>query len=221
MLILLAPFLPWQHRQWHSSQGTFPSPEILQAVHSGNIYKSLPRYIYTGCIYPNVNIQICLLSFQFTTRVKFYIRVSRENLLLSVVKMTEGFRGRKRAIFLSWCSLRLIWDPGASTYWMLIRKGLAAPPGLTPWSLVTCVKGWAAAHLRVWCGYWAFFHLWARWFSGVFFGVGVLWSPSLARWKAVGALTFFRTVTVIRKSEALTSPRRKSTLCLSKLKKSK
>lgn len=170
MLFLLAPFLPWQHRQWCSSQGTFPSPEILQAVHSGNIYKSLPRYIYTGCIYPNVNIQICLLSFQFTTRVKFYIRVSRENFLLSVVKMTEGFRGRKRAIFLSWCSLRLIWDPGASTYWMLIRKGLAAPPGLTPWSLVICVKGWGCCTFEGLVWVLSFFSSLSKMVFWVFFG---------------------------------------------------
>lgn len=160
MFILLAPFLPWQQRQWHSSQGTFPNPEILQAVHSGNIYKSVPRYIYTGCIYPNVNIQICLLSFQFANRFKFYIRVPMENFFLSMVKMTKGFLGRKRAIFLSWCSLRLIWHPGASTYWVLIRRaGSSTRSALLtpPCCLAICMKGWAAQGLRVWHGYWAFF----------------------------------------------------------------
>lgn len=96
MLILLALFLLWQRMQWRSIQGTFPNSEILQAVHSGNIYKSVPTYIYTGCIYPNVNIQICLLSFQFANWLKVYIYVFVENLFFLWSKWQQVSKAGKQ-----------------------------------------------------------------------------------------------------------------------------
>lgn len=158
MLILLAPFLVWQRMQWRSIRGTFPNSEILQAVHSGNIYKSVPRYIYTGHIYPNVNIQICLLSFQFANWLKVYICVSVENLFFCGQndRFPRGENSRFLILmfptYLESSSIHVL-DVDKERTGSSTRSALLS----NPWCPVIYLNRWAAPCLRCWLGYWAFF----------------------------------------------------------------
>lgn len=160
MLILLAPFLLWQRMQWRSIQGTFPNSEILQAVHSGNIYKSVPRYVYTGCIYPNVNIQICLLSFQFANWLNVYICVSMVNLFFCGQNDSRFPRGENRRFLILMFPTAYL--ESSSIHMLDVdkeRTGSSTRSALltSAWCLVVYLKWWAAAGLRCWLGYWAFF----------------------------------------------------------------
>lgn len=92
----ISPVLLWQRMRWRGIRGTFPNTGILQGVHSGNIYRSVPTSIYATCIYPNVNIQIYLLSLQFGNLLRVSsLRICGET-SLSVVRMAAGFLGEEQ-----------------------------------------------------------------------------------------------------------------------------